>query len=271
MKEKEKESPTMSEGVAHILHGTAASAGVGVGRPFVLKREERYEPSASGAEEKLTADEAASVLVHWHEIVGQLRGRYDALIGSAESEVVRRVLEAQRMILMDPELQRQVGRAVQEELNPLLSAIHREFAGWADRWASSGAEWVEERVADLLSVRDDLVLTAQGKKREYPLSGQTILFADELAPVEMISMARTSLQGLVLLRAGQTSHAVILAKSLGLPCVVGVDWDGGRAREAYGSVGGWQCRGSLVIGGRCGTWVVGGNGKCRLAREGWHW
>ena len=226
-----KKGTTMGERLTCTLKGVAASPGIGVGRPFVLKRGELRGETWSAPREEVDGKtilqgDVEQTLEHWKAVEGALQGQYEELIREAESETVRRVLESQMMILQDPELQASIERAIQVEFLSLPRAICREIGLWADRWASSGADWVEERVTDLLSVQDDLILMLHGGQREYPLTGQTILFADELAPVEMIRIARTSLKGVVLQRAGHTSHAVILAKSLGLPCVVGVDWMG---------------------------------------------
>src|SRR5262249_39361341 len=54
------------------------------------------------------------------------------------------------------------------------------------------------------------------------LSEPSIIVAETIAPQQLLGVDRQWLRGLVLEYAGSTSHAVILARSLGIPTVVGV-------------------------------------------------
>ena len=55
------------------------------------------------------------------------------------------------------------------------------------------------------------------------LTEDVIIFADDLTPNDTSSIDLTKVKGFVVSNAGSTSHAVIVAKNLGIPCVINFD------------------------------------------------
>jgi fructose-specific PTS system IIA-like component len=55
------------------------------------------------------------------------------------------------------------------------------------------------------------------------LTGPTVLVADDLTPRQLLSPTRRHIRALVLEHAGTTSHVVLLARSMGVPTLVGVE------------------------------------------------
>lgn len=201
--------------------GFPGSPGVALGRPVILLRS---DPLEHQEEVHLQPQEKKVAVAMWKKATTTLNLSYQELEAASGKREVREILETQRMILMDPELHRQVETAIRDDALSLPFAIYRAVKKYTDRLMDSGVDWAEERAVDVISVRNDLLRAVRGEHGAKPLIGDVIVFTDEIAPVEMITMSRTSLKGLVLRHAGRTSHAVILAKSLGLPCVTGVDW-----------------------------------------------
>ena len=58
--------------------------------------------------------------------------------------------------------------------------------------------------------------------KSVSLESETILIASDLTPADTSSMELNKVNGIVLKEGGFTSHAVIVAKNLGIPCVIGV-------------------------------------------------
>ena len=81
-----------------------------------------------------------------------------------------------------------------------------------------------ERVTDLQDVRDRVVAEVLG----VPEPGipqpdvPSVLFADDLAPADTAGLDPERVVAIAIARGGSTSHTAIIARQLGIPCVVGV-------------------------------------------------
>ena len=83
-------------------------------------------------------------------------------------------------------------------------------------------EYFKQRAEDIISVGKHLINTMQEKVVTVELNENSILVADDLTPADTSSMNMSNVAGIVLKDGGPTSHAVIVAKNLGIPCVIGV-------------------------------------------------
>ena len=81
-----------------------------------------------------------------------------------------------------------------------------------------------ERATDVRDVRDRIVaeLTGQGEPGVPSPETPSVLLADDLAPADTAGLDPTRIVALATRLGGATSHTAIIARQLGLPCVVGV-------------------------------------------------
>ncbi|MGY1745789.1 putative PEP-binding protein [Blastococcus sp. SYSU D00695] len=81
-----------------------------------------------------------------------------------------------------------------------------------------------ERVTDVRDVRDRVVaeLTGQGEPGVPAPAVPSVLLADDLAPADTAGLDPARVLGLATTEGGNTSHTAIIARQLGLPCVVAV-------------------------------------------------
>jgi phosphotransferase system enzyme I (PtsI) len=92
-----------------------------------------------------------------------------------------------------------------------------------DLFAGAGGR-MAERVTDIRDIRDRLVaeLTGQAEPGIPSPDVPSVLIADDLAPVDTAALDPTRIIGLATRLGGATSHTAIIARQLGLPCVVAV-------------------------------------------------
>jgi phosphotransferase system enzyme I (PtsI) len=81
-----------------------------------------------------------------------------------------------------------------------------------------------ERATDVRDVRDRIVaeLTGQGEPGIPTPAVPSVLLADDLAPADTAGLDPARVIGLATRLGGTTSHTAIIARQLGLPCVVAV-------------------------------------------------
>jgi phosphotransferase system enzyme I (PtsI) len=119
----------------------------------------------------------------------------------------------------------------------LLSAVEQRIDGGAsaavatvaaagqfvDLFTSLGG-LMAERVTDVRDIRDRIVaeLTGQGEPGVPSPETPSVLLADDLAPADTAGLDPARIIALATRLGGATSHTAIIARQLGLPCVVGV-------------------------------------------------
>jgi phosphotransferase system enzyme I (PtsI) len=119
----------------------------------------------------------------------------------------------------------------------LLSAVEQRIDGGASAAVATVAaagQFVElftglgglmaERVTDVRDIRDRIVaeLTGQGEPGVPAPETPSVLLADDLAPADTAGLDPARIIALATRLGGATSHTAIIARQLGLPCVVGV-------------------------------------------------
>ena len=139
----------------------------------------------------------------------------------ADGEAVE-VLEAQVMMAEDPTLAEAVAASTTAGASA-ESALHESFGMFRATLAEAG-EYLAARVADL----DDLAARAVAAAAGRPMPGVPvreepfILVARDLAPADTALLDLKQVLALVTEQGGPTSHTAILARSRGIPAVVGV-------------------------------------------------
>ncbi|WP_328857795.1 PEP-utilizing enzyme [Williamsia herbipolensis] len=105
-----------------------------------------------------------------------------------------------------------------------------------------------ERVTDLLDVRDRVLAELAGDPEPglAQPDHEVILFADDLAPADTSGLDPALVLGLATRLGGPTSHTAIIARQLGIPCVVAV---GALTSVAAGT--------PVMLDGEAGTVTVG--------------
>ncbi|MEG2119402.1 MAG: PEP-utilizing enzyme, partial [Pseudoflavonifractor sp.] len=94
--------------------------------------------------------------------------------------------------------------------------VCRKFAAMQD-------PYLQERAHDIRNVCDELIRRINGVTAPADSGGEelSILVAEDLTPEDTVRIDKSRLGGFITARGGVTSHAVILAKTLGIPAVVG--------------------------------------------------
>lgn len=128
------------------------------------------------------------------------------------------VLDAYILVLKDPEITGQIT----SENESSVKEVYGIFDSSANILASMEDEYFKQRAEDIISVGKHLINTMQEKVVTVELNENSILVADDLTPADTSSMNMSNVAGIVLKDGGPTSHAVIVAKNLGIPCVIGV-------------------------------------------------
>ncbi|WP_264066573.1 phosphoenolpyruvate--protein phosphotransferase [Mycolicibacterium komossense] len=106
---------------------------------------------------------------------------------------------------------------------PAVRATTAAAAQFVDLFTQMGG-LMAERVTDLLDIRDRVVAELNGLPEPgVPVPDvPSILCAEDLAPADTAGLDPTLILGLATTLGGPTSHTAIIARQLGIPCVVAI-------------------------------------------------
>ncbi len=213
------------------LDGVAASEGVAVGPVFV------HVPGKLKPERENIIKDAVE------EELGRFRGAVEAVVeklsGTAEelreggSESEAGIFEAHAEMVEDPEFGSEVEERVRNLESPEAAVISvgEEFAGM---FTAMEDEYLAARADDVRDVASQIAAELMGGKAAglEALEEPCVVLARNLAPSDTARIPKGMALGFVISEGSRTSHVSIMARSFGIPAVVGV---GAALEEALGA------------------------------------
>ncbi|HKF46641.1 MAG TPA: phosphoenolpyruvate--protein phosphotransferase [Terracidiphilus sp.] len=204
----------------NVLLGATASQGLAVGNVCQVRRTDIEVPETGvGVAEERHDLEAA---------LATAKGQLSALRAKlhSKSEPARAaIFAAHEELLSDPDLLEMAESAIAKG-KAAAFAWKKAIATHADQLAGLRNELLAQRANDIRDVglRVLSILTGgNGQQAEYPQN--TILIAEDLTPSDTATLDRSRVVGFCTTRGGATSHVAILARSLGIPALAGIEPD----------------------------------------------
>jgi phosphocarrier protein FPr len=162
--------------------------------------------------------------------LGQALVRVRNGIEATASDVRRRsgraageIFEAHMLFLDDPDLLEPARRLILEQSLDAAAAWDRSVQTMAAAYRAMEDDYLRSRAADLLDVGDQVVLALLGQERPAPaLEAPGILVALDLTPADTARLDPASVRAICTAAGGPTSHSAILARTFGIPAVVGL-------------------------------------------------
>jgi phosphotransferase system enzyme I (PtsI) len=207
-----------------VFEGLGVSAGIAFGPAHVVESgsvhvpEYRIEPAQIGAER---ARFAAAVNKAQKQLV-KLKAKATNLPGAAAEEIGY-LLDAHLQMLTGSRVVRGVEKLIDEGLNA-EAAVQAEISKVAQDFAALDDPYLAARAQDIREVGDRLIrnLTQTPYEAFSHLAPGSIIVGEELTPADTALMNPDMVGGLAAVLGGAESHTSIMARSLGLPAVLGV-------------------------------------------------
>lgn len=214
-----------SAGAELVLEGTGVSRGVAIGvvhrhaAEAVTVAEYRLPQSRVAAELSRFADAAERA----GREVAQLQIKAEGLEGAAAEELGY-LLDAYRQMLRDSRLIRGVRGRIERDRVNAEAAVQREIDEIAHAFEAMQDSYLSARVADIRDLGRRLIrnLTGMPYRPFQVLPRNAVILAEELTPADTALLDPRQVAGLATVLGGAESHTAIMARSLGLPAVVGV-------------------------------------------------
>src|SRR3954466_5050334 len=209
--------------MAKALAGMPASSGI-VDGPVPLLRWE-----VPDVRHRIIPDEAiAGEIKRFYAGLEQARTRLKQVRARAEKNAgpeEAAIFDVQLSILEDGELLRQVEELIHQNLGA-EKAFDLVLFEWRQQFAGHARPMLRERVGDLIDVHIRVLTILLGLPDhdpvDLPKGSNKILVTHDLTPSLTVQLDREAIIGIATDAGTRTSHVAILARSLGLPAVVGL-------------------------------------------------
>src|SRR5436190_1289053 len=206
-----------------LLKGIGVSAGIAVGPAVVVRWTLPEVPHRvvprSQVEKEVRRLRAAVKDVKRH--IAELKAKAEDRAGVDEA----RIFDAHLLMLEDKEFLASVAALIRENHLTAEKAFEFKALEVRDAWAATGSPRLKDRLADLSGVAIRVIehLMHRGTDELWEAITQpSVVVAKELGPGLTVQLDREHVVGLVSEEGTRTSHAAILAHSIGIPAVFGV-------------------------------------------------
>ena len=206
-----------------VIRGIPASPGIVVGQVHLLRWEVPEVP-ATGIESGEVDRELERLRIALARAVERLRlirERAVRTAGVAEAGI----FEAQVSIVEDPELRGRVEDVIRQHFTA-ERAFDVVMLEWREHFARSPHAMLRERVGDLTDVHIRVLTLLLGLPDhdpvDLPKGANAVLVTHDLTPSLTLQLDRETISAIATDAGTRASHVAILARSLGMPAVVGL-------------------------------------------------
>ena len=205
------------------LRGIPASPGIAVGNVHLLLWEVPEFEHRSVSDEEIPGEleRLDAALARANDRLRQVSERVEATAGKEEAAI----FEAQRLLLEDPALLGGVRQYIRQSF-AAEAAFDLEMREWEQRFARHSNAMLRERANDVMDVHIRVLAILldlpDHDPVDLPKGAKAVLVTHDLTPALTVQLDRDAIVGIATDAGTRTSHVAILARSLGLPAVVGL-------------------------------------------------
>ncbi len=213
--------------MSFALHGMAVSAGIAIGRAHLVSHA-TLEVAQYQVRERDIAAEVARFDAALEVVRGeleQLRTEAEASPGAAAE--LSAFVDLQSMFLADPLLAEMPRGLIQDRRCNAEWALVQQMDHLTAQFDEMEDAYLRERKQDIVQVVERILKVLMGKSRKIVRrkgseDDELIMVAYDLSPADTIQFKQLKIGGFVTDLGGATSHTAIVARSLAIPAVVGL-------------------------------------------------
>ncbi len=205
-----------------IKKGIAVSPGISIAKSLVIDSEDYRIPRRSITASQ-RVDEIQRVRNAFRDAITELSELAEA--HESKDRQIKDIFAVHMRFLRDRSLRKKITDLVQSDLVTAEYAISNSLREIASHFAKEKDAYISERAADIYDIERRLLKQLLGKKREdiENLTEEVVIVARELSPIQTAGFNREFVKGIASDAGGRTSHAAIVARSLGIPAVVALE------------------------------------------------
>lgn len=199
----------------YTIQGRSAGSGIAIGKAVIINSE-----SKTIAPTSIRKKEVAHHIERFRESKKNLTAKLEEMSGGLKDTATAEIIDTQQQIIQDPEIEKSVFDIIENKLLSVDFAVYQTYCTFIERLKESGSELFRQRIIDLEDIRDRFIAEVCDQKNLKSIKKGSIIITREISPTDLVSYYEDGASGLVMEKGGTTAHAAIIAKSLGMPCIV---------------------------------------------------
>lgn len=224
-----------------VIQGKSVFSGIAIGRLSVNNKAENVvkRVKITDIDREIRRFEEAR-----EEGKKQLAGLYEKALKEV-GEVNAAIFEVHQMMLDDLDYVESIQNMIKSQEVNAEFAVANTGDNFSEMFASMDDDYMKERAADVKDISNRLIMILQGNGAGGIRSDEpVILLADDLAPSETVQLDKSKVLSFVTKHGSTNSHTAILARTMNIPALIGVDYPD-DADGKMGIVDGYE--GKIII------------------------
>ncbi|MCH5586451.1 phosphoenolpyruvate--protein phosphotransferase [Shimazuella sp. AN120528] len=205
-----------------MLKGIPVSPGVAISKALFLQNSTVNTEKKSITKEQIALEQKKleTALEKTEEQLTELHQQLLESVGEEQASI----MSAHLVLLKDPAFIDEINNHIENDLIDVSSAVQMAADQFVQLFESLDDEYMRERATDIKDIANRLISNILGKNDKQTIDTKEafILVSDDLTPSETVTLPREQVEAIIVAKGGKTSHAAILARSLGIPAIMGV-------------------------------------------------
>ena len=206
-----------------VLKGIPAAPGIAIGRTLILDKQEfRVAPRAIMEKEiPIEIARFEEALIRTREEILGIQKKINQEMDGKHSQI----FDAHLLVLEDRTMIEEVIKRIRSEKLSAEYVFSEVMKKYAKVFADIEDEYLRERFADINDISRRVLKNLMDETKLHEIKdvqGPLIIVSHDLSPSDTASMYNKNIIGFATDIGGKTSHTAIMAKSLGVPAVVGL-------------------------------------------------
>lgn len=208
--------------VEGLLRGVPVSEGVGIGQAWLFQSPWDEIPSLDVPSDKVQ-HEIEKYNKALQDVENQLKDCRDRVLSEIGDDEAK-IFEAHLSMLEDPFFKEEIPQSIIDHRKNVESVLKKDLDRLRHFFSKMENEYFRNRIDDIQDVATRVLrVLQQSEEFKMEFEEPTIIIAHNLTPSDTARIDQNSVVGFATELGGQTSHVSILARSMGLPAVVGVE------------------------------------------------
>ncbi len=207
-----------------VLKGIPAAPGIAIGSAYIIDKQEFIVPPRAILEKEIPIEIARfeEALIKTREEISGLKRKISDEMGGQHAQI----FDAHLLVLEDRMLIEDVIKKIRQEKQSAEYVFFNVFKKYIKVFSNIKDEYLRERTSDVNDIArrvlKNLIDETKMLHELENLTEELILIAHDLSPSDTVSMFNKNVLAFATDIGGRTSHTAIMAKSLGVPAVVGL-------------------------------------------------
>ncbi len=206
-----------------IKKGIAVSPGIAIAKSLIIDSEDYLIPrrSIDTLQRRVEIQRARNA---FRDAINELT-QFQTEQETIEQRNIKDIFAVHLRFLHDRSLRKKITDLVYSESVTAEYAVSKTLREIASHFTKEKDAYISERAADIYDIERRLLKQLLGKKREDVdhLTEEVAVVARELSPTQTAGFNKKFVKGIASDAGGRTSHAAIVARSLGIPAVVALE------------------------------------------------